>query len=81
MQELVPANPDRVSFVVVNVDATNSARVYTREDEPDGGIYVYPRQWIQWEKQDAAHEQWFIKRDTGSSFAHVIEFFKRGDKS
>ena len=78
MQELVPADRNRTHFVVHNIDENNSVRVYQREDKAEGGIYIWPRQWIEWEKEDAAEEAWYVKCAAGASiYAHVIEFFRK----
>lgn len=62
--------------MVVNIDASNTARLYNRKDDYQGGIYIYPKSWMQFFKDDDGDKQWFVKRDTGSSYIHVIEFYR-----
>jgi len=76
MQELVNEDPRRTSFMVINFDASNNVRIYNRKEDYQGGIYVFAKSWLQFEKEDDADKQWFIKRDAGTSIVHIIEFYR-----
>lgn len=75
MQELVNEDPQRYSFMVINFDASNNVRIYNRKVDYQGGIYVFPKSWLEFEPHNDASKQWFIKRDAGTSIVHIIEFY------
>lgn len=74
MVELVPANPKRKGLWVQNVEDVIFS-IYARKDNPYGGMYVYSRQWLYFEKQDSPADQWFVKTPSGTAAIRVVEFY------
>jgi len=75
--ELVPTSPKRKSFIVQNMNDTEVIAIYVAE-EPSGvgSFFIEPGCWVQFEKDDDAAKQWWVRTVSGSGYAWITEFFE-----
>jgi len=74
--ELVSEDPSRTAFLVQNV-GDYTTWIYARKEAPTGSIWLFPHCWLYFEKDDDADKQWWIISDGGTSYVHVIEFYRK----
>ena len=84
--QVIPASPERKRLFIQHLESSYPISIYRPEgDYLKDGIRVYPKGWIQLDRDDDCHKEWWvIWRDLSgvgglSVNVQVIEFFPDPD--
>ena len=81
---IIEESPNRTRLLIQHIgDRDEPVTIYQERLKIAEGFRLYPYQWVQLDRDDDCHKQWFLTLVTGVALAsvdvRVIEWFKDSD--